>query len=91
MKGQLTEQYFDPYKYGVLKSEVSPEAKLTYNFAVNVQANKTVKIRLSNKTEQDLLKGITATTALYMILMEMRRKRLSLTLGYYGKKGEHIL
>lgn len=63
LKGQLTEQYFDPYKYGILKSEVSPEAKLTYNFAVNVQANKTVKIRLSNKTEQDLLKGITATTA----------------------------
>lgn len=63
LKGQLTEQYFDPYKYGILKSEVSPEAKSTYNFAVNVQANKTVKIRLSNKTEQDLLKGITATTA----------------------------
>ena len=24
LKGQLTEQYFDPYKYGILKSEVSP-------------------------------------------------------------------
>lgn len=51
-KGSVIQTY-DPYKYGILKSEESPSYRNTYNFNVAVQTNKKVKIRLISKTEEN--------------------------------------
>ena len=65
---------------------------MTYNFAVNVQANKTVKIRLSNKTEQDLLKGITATTAfVYDTYGNATQETITYTGGITVKRRTHFI
>lgn len=61
-RGQSLIQTYEPYRYSVLKSEVSPQYKKTYNYTVDVQPNKTVKIRLTGKTEEDLLKKTSANT-----------------------------
>lgn len=50
----------DPFNYAVLKSEITPESEFTFNYNVNVRANKTVQITLSNKTEKDLLHGFSS-------------------------------
>lgn len=54
---------YEPYRYGVLKSEEMPEFKKTYNFAVNIQSNKIAKIRLTSKTEEDKLKNTSVSTS----------------------------
>lgn len=61
-RGQSLIQTYEPYRYSVLKSEVSPEFKKIYNYEVDVQADKTVKITLTGRTEEDLLKKISART-----------------------------
>lgn len=62
-RGQSLVQTYEPYRYSVLKSEEAPEFKKIYNFAVNIQANKTAKIRLSSKTEENKLKKISTSTS----------------------------
>ena len=62
-KGQSLVQTYEPYRYSVLKSEISPEFKKTYNYAVDVQTDKIVKIRLNSKVEEDLLKKTSASTS----------------------------
>ena len=62
-RGQSLVQTYEPYRYSVLKSEVSPEFKKVYNYAVDVQTDKTVKITLTGRTEEDLLKKISANTS----------------------------
>lgn len=65
-RGQSLVQTYEPFRYSVLKSEVSPSFRKSYNYAVDVQTDKTVKIRLTSKIEEDLLKKISAnTTFLY--------------------------
>lgn len=62
-RGQSLVQTYEPYRYSILKSEVSPQYKKTYNYTVDVQSNKIVKIRLSSKIEEDLLKKTSANTS----------------------------
>lgn len=60
-KGQSTTSIYEPYRYNLLKKEVSPFFENTYDYSVNIEQNKTAKIRLTGKVEKDLLKDITAT------------------------------
>lgn len=62
-KGKSVTQTFEPYRYSLLKSEESPEHKKTYNYSVSVPSNKILKVRLTSKTEQDKLKGISVNTS----------------------------
>ncbi|MEQ2955425.1 RHS repeat-associated core domain-containing protein [Phocaeicola massiliensis] len=62
-RGQSLVQNYEPYRYSVLKSEESPEFKKMYNYAVNVQSNKIVKILLTSRKEEDLLKKTSANTS----------------------------
>lgn len=54
---------YDPYRYCVLKSEVSPTFENTYTYTINIQTDKIAKIRLAGKVEKDILKGISATSS----------------------------
>lgn len=62
-RGQSLVKTYEPYRYSVLKSEVAPQYKKTYNYTVEVQPNKIVKIRLASKIEEDLLKKTSANTS----------------------------
>lgn len=62
-KGQSLVRTYEPYRYSLLKSEISPSFENSYTYTVSTQANKIAKIRLTNKVEKDLLKGISATTS----------------------------
>lgn len=62
-RGQHTVSTYEPYRFGVLKSEVSPTFDRSYSYSVTTQSNKISKIFLTNKVEKDLLKNITATTS----------------------------
>lgn len=62
-RGQSLVRTYEPYRYSLLKSEISPTFENLYTYTVSTQANKIAKIRLTNKVEKDLLKGISATTS----------------------------
>ena len=62
-RGQSLEQTFEPYRFNLLKSEVSSEFEKKYTYSISTQSNKIAKIRLTNKVEKDLLKGVTATSS----------------------------
>lgn len=62
-RGQSLVRTYDPYRYSLLKSAIAPAFENSYTYAVSTQANKIAKIRLTNKIEKDLLKGISATTS----------------------------
>ena len=62
-KGQSLVRTYEPYRYSLLKSEVAPAFENSYTYTVSTQANKIAKIRLTNKVEKDLLKGVSATTS----------------------------
>lgn len=61
-RGRASVSTYDPYQRGVLKSMSSEVSKGEYEYSVTTQANRLLKIRLKKKTEQDLLKNITAST-----------------------------
>lgn len=61
-RGQYLIQEFEPYRFGVLKSEKTPAYEKTFSHTISTQSNKISKITLFNKTEKDLLKGTTSTT-----------------------------
>ena len=62
-RGQSLVRTYEPYRYGLLKSEVAPAFEHSYTYTVSTQANKIAKILLTNKIEKDLLKDISATTS----------------------------
>ena len=62
-RGQSLVRTYEPYRYGLLKSEVSPAFQASYTYTVNTLINKIAKIRLTNKVEKDLLKDVSATTS----------------------------
>ncbi len=61
-RGHTSTRVFDPYNFGVLKQETTPakETYLTYN--TTITENKLAKIRLTNKTTNDLLNEISTST-----------------------------
>lgn len=62
-KGQFYTSEYDPVNHSVLIGETSPMATGTYKYSVNVKSNKIAKIRLTQKTENDKLRAIAATSA----------------------------
>lgn len=56
-------QTYDPENYGVLKNAVTPDMTQTFTYNISRLNNKTMRIRMTNKVENDLLKGNTVTTA----------------------------
>ena len=63
LRGQVTEQTFDPYNYGVLKSQVSPTNKSTFSYSIDHTPQSKVSILLRNKSEEDLLKNLSTRTS----------------------------
>lgn len=61
-RGRAFTTIYDPYNYGIIKSETSPMSEKTYTHEVNVGANKILSINLSKLEETDLLKNSWATT-----------------------------
>lgn len=62
-RGQASVQTFDPKRFGILIRSVTPESSVSNDYSVTIASDKVAKIRLTNKTENDLLKNITATSA----------------------------
>jgi RHS repeat-associated protein len=61
IRGRIQYQKFDPYKFGILKEVDSPVANNAYIYSVAVSSNKIAKVRLTNLSVQDKLRGITQT------------------------------
>ena len=66
LRDRSSVQTFNPYNYGIKISDDSPTVANSYNYSVNVQTNKQVKILLNSVSSNDKLKGNTTnTTYLY--------------------------
>jgi len=63
VRGRNGYQMFDPLNYGVLKENDSPTTKTVNSWTVTVPGNRIAKVRLSNQSVQDKLRGITTTSA----------------------------
>ncbi|RNC63271.1 FG-GAP-like repeat-containing protein, partial [Proteiniphilum sp. X52] len=63
MRGRYYTQEYDPYNFGILKSDESPTSKVTNTWTVSVQSNKIAKIRLTNRSALNRLTNQTVTTA----------------------------
>ena len=63
VRGRTDIQKFDPYNFGVLKEDDSPTAKIINTYSFDLASNKIAKVRLTNQSIQDKLKGISATSA----------------------------
>lgn len=59
---RLSIQVYDPLNHGVLKRVETPQLTQTYNYSITLGTNRLLKVRLTEKTENDLLKGNTVTT-----------------------------
>ena len=55
IRSMTATQEFDPYNFGILKSEESPFEKNSNTWSVSVQANKIAKINLSNRSSLNKL------------------------------------
>jgi len=62
IRGRSAYQTFDPYNYSVLKEDDSPTTKTTNTWSVNVASNRVAKVRMTNQSVLDKLKGITVTS-----------------------------
>lgn len=62
-RGRAFVQTYDPQNYGVLKGVVTPDMTQTLTYSILRLNNKTMKIRLTNKVENNLLNGNTVNTA----------------------------
>lgn len=56
-------QEFDPYNFGILKSDDNPTTKTTNTWSVNVQSNKIAKILLTNQSVLNKLTNNTLTNS----------------------------
>ncbi len=61
-RGQTHILTYEPERFGVLKSEESPAFKNEFTYSVSTGTDHLTKIRLTRKKENDLLKGVSATT-----------------------------
>ena len=62
IRGESSTQEFDPYNFGILKSEESNTAKNTNTWSVNVQWNKIAKINLTQRISLNKLTNQTVTS-----------------------------
>lgn len=62
-RNQCMTRFYDPFNFCILKSESTPAYECEYDYSISIQSNKIAKIRLTGKTEKDILKGISATSA----------------------------
>lgn len=53
---------YDPYNFGVLKTQITPENKIESLYNIDVSAGKIAKILLTEKKEEDLLTGNSVNT-----------------------------
>ncbi len=60
-RGQSTVRTYEPYRFCLLKREVSPVSDNSYTYSVSVQPNKIAKVRMTEQVAKDLLKGTSAT------------------------------
>lgn len=51
-------QTFDPFRFGILTKEVSPEVDCSYDYQISTTSNKITKILIANKNNRDLLTGV---------------------------------
>lgn len=63
-RNQETVQTFDPTRFGIMTALQSPLSNVTYSYSISVQNDKQASIRLTGKSETDLLKGFSATSSL---------------------------
>jgi RHS repeat-associated protein len=61
LRGRSTTQVFDPYNFGVLKSEDSPLSNSTYTYSTSIASNRIAKVRMTYKSVKDKLKDVTTT------------------------------
>lgn len=53
---------YDPYNFGILKHELTPQFDRTFTYNIKVSYNKLLELFVSNKTEKDLLKNISSVS-----------------------------
>lgn len=61
--GSLLKQTFSPESYGALTQEFTHEDETTYSYSVNIQQNKIAKVLRTSAYKENLLTGLTASTA----------------------------
>ena len=62
-RNRLYSQTFDVERFSVPISTMTPTSETDYTFSVDVQSNKRALIRMTGKDEEDLMTGVTASTA----------------------------
>ncbi|HBG42117.1 MAG TPA: endonuclease [Porphyromonadaceae bacterium] len=62
VRGRTTTQEFDPYNFGIAKSDESLTAKNTYTYSVSVQSNKIAKVNMTNRSSLSKLTDKTVTS-----------------------------
>jgi len=66
LKNKKATQFYDPYRFSVLRYEESDMSKTSYTFNVNIAANKKARVTLAKQTSNDkLTKYQTQVTYLY--------------------------
>ena len=63
IRNQSVTNHYDPTRFGILTKQELPGKTITNNYSVIVAADKTARIRLTNKTVDDRLKGNTITSS----------------------------
>lgn len=63
-RGHVTTSTYDVYGHSTLKSEKSPTFYNTYTYETEVDPFKVAKVCLKEKSERDLLRGVTVTTSI---------------------------
>lgn len=61
MRNRTSVQTFDPLRFGVMKSSVSPLDSTVYEYNINIASNKTRDITLAKSSVKDKLKGYVTT------------------------------
>jgi YD repeat-containing protein len=61
LKAQTLTQTYDPLRYGILTKAESPVAIVNYTYNFSVATNRIANITLTQQTENNVLKGTTAT------------------------------
>jgi len=63
IRGLKTIRTFEPYKYGMLKAESSPEHEISYANSFSGGGDKVLKLRTDSKKERDLLRNVEFSTS----------------------------
>lgn len=62
MDGNITERVYEPYRYGMMKSEKTKNHEVFYTNSSAYSTSKILKLRVEKKEEKDLARNTTATT-----------------------------